>query len=204
MRKFFILPFTFVVILLLGACSSNEFSADYKVKVNPFEFTNHQGEDVSLEDLKGEVWLAQFVFTNCTTVCGPMMHNMAELQDALIEEGVKDYKIVSFTVDPKNDSPEALQNYMDLFAPADESKWEMLTGYQQDTIIELAKKSFMTIVANDPNGSDQVIHGVSFILVDQQGNVVKMYNGAGEEGVPFTSYMDDIVQDVKMLSKKGK
>lgn len=203
MRKFLSLPVIFAVILLLGACSSSEFKADYKVKVNPFEFTNHKEENVSLEDLKGEVWLAQFIFTNCATVCGPMMHNMAELQDALIEEGVEDYKIVSFTVDPKNDTPEAMQNYLDLFAPADASKWQMLTGYKQDTIIELAKKSFMTLVANDPNGSNQVIHGVSFILVDQEGNVVKMYNGAGEEGVPFTDYMDDIVSDVKFLSKKG-
>lgn len=203
MRKIFILPFIFAVILLLGACSSGEFKADYKVKVNPFEFTNQKEQDVSLEDLKGEVWLAQFVFTNCITVCGPMMHNMAELQDALIEEGVEDYKIVSFTVDPQNDTPKEMQNYLELFAPADESKWEMLSGYKQDTIIELAKKSFMTIVANDPNGSDQVIHGVSFILVDQEGNVVKMYNGAGEEGLPFSNYMDDIVQDVKMLSKQG-
>lgn len=203
MRKIFTLPFIFAVILLLGACSSNDFKGDYKVKVNPFEFTNQKEEDVSLEDLKGEVWLAQFIFTNCTTVCGPMMHNMAVLQDGLIEEGVEDYKIVSFTVDPRTDTPEKLQEYLELFAPTDESKWEMLTGYRQETIMELAKKSFMTIVADDPNGSDQVIHGVSFILVDQAGNVVKMYNGAGEEGVAFTDYVDDIVQDVKMLSKQG-
>lgn len=203
MRKFLSLPLLFSVIFLLGACSSDGFKADFKEPVKPFTFTNQDEEEVSLDDLKGEVWLAQFVFTNCTTVCGPMMHNMAELQDALIEEGVEDYKIVSFTVDPAFDKPAVLQKYLDNFAPSDPTKWEMLTGYKQAEIIELAKKSFMTIVAPAQEGDDQVTHGVSFILVDQEGNVVKMYNGAGSVKEPFLDYMDDIVQDVKALIKQG-
>lgn len=202
MRKFFMLPLVFIFTIILSACSSNEFKADYNLEIKPFTFTNHHNEVVSLEDLKGDVWLAQFVFTNCTTVCGPMMHNMAELQDALIEEGVEDYKVVSFTVDPAVDSPEILGDYLDVFAPADESKWEMLTGYKQNEIIELAKKSFYTMVADDPN-SDQVIHGTSFVLVDQNGYTVKLYDGAGTPEEPFKNHMDDIVADMKALIKKG-
>lgn len=202
MRKFLLVPVLFVVMLILSACSSDGFKADYKLEVKPFTFTNHEGEEVSLDDLKGDVWLAQFVFTNCTTFCGPMMHNMAELQDALIEEGIEDYKIVSFTVDPKVDSPEVLKDYLEVFAPKDESKWEMLTGFKQDEIIELAKKSFYTMVANDPN-SDQVVHGGSFILVDQNGNTVKLYDGVGTPEEPFADKIDDIVKDMKALIKRG-
>ncbi len=202
MRKFLTLPILLILVLILSACSSNDFKPDYKLEIKPFAFTNHQGKEVTLDDLKGDVWIAQFVFTNCTSICGPMMHNMAELQDALIHEGVEDYKIVSFTVDPKVDSPEVLQDYLNTFAPADDSKWEMLTGYKQDEIIELAKKSFYTMVANDPN-SDQVVHGGSFILVDQNGNTVKLYDGAGTPEEPFKDYMDDIVEDVKLLIQKG-
>lgn len=203
MRNFLKLPLVLVVILLLSACSS-EFKADYKLDVEPFAFTNQHNEEVKLDDLKGEVWLAQFVFTNCTSVCGPMMHNMAELQDALIAEGIEDYKIVSFSVDPAVDDPQALQDYLDMYAPTDESKWEMLTGYKQETIMEIAKKSFATIVAPAPEGTDQVTHGVSFALVNQEGQTVKLYNGKGEEDNPFKDYMDDIVKDVKALIKQGE
>jgi protein SCO1 len=196
MHKFFRTSFIVLIVLILGACSGNEFKPDYKLKIEPFTFTNQHNEEVSLDDLKGEVWLAQFVFTNCTTVCGPMMVNMANLQDELIKEKVENYKIVSFTVDPAVDSPEVLQGYLDVFAPSDESKWEMLTGYKQDEIAEIAKKSFATIVADDPN-SDQVTHGVNFALVNQEGLVVKLYNG--NDDVPF----EDIVKDMKALIKQG-
>lgn len=196
MHKFFRTSFIVLIVLILGACSGSEFKPDYKLKIEPFTFTNQHNEEVSLDDLKGEVWLAQFVFTNCTTVCGPMMVNMANLQDELIKEKVEDYKIVSFTVDPAVDSPEVLQGYLDVFAPSDESKWEMLTGYKQDEIAEIAKKSFATIVADDPN-SDQVTHGVNFALVNQEGLVVKLYNG--NDDVPY----DEIVEDMKALIKQG-
>ena len=202
MRNFLKLPVVFVLVLILSACS-DEFKADYKLEIEPFAFTNQHEEEVTLDDLKGEVWLAQFVFSNCTSVCGPMMHNMAELQDALIAEDVEDYKIVSFTVDPAFDDPQTLQTYLDQFAPTDPSKWEMLTGYRQEKIMEIAKKSFATIVIPATEDSDQVTHGVSFILVDQEGRSVKLYNGTGEEDKPFKDYMDDIVKDMQALIKQG-
>ena len=101
MRKLVKLPYVLLILLVLSACSSGGFKADHKYKIEPFEFTNQHNEKVSLDDLKGKVWLAQFVFTTCTSVCGPMMFHMAELQDDLIKNGVEDYKIVSFTVDPE-------------------------------------------------------------------------------------------------------
>lgn len=201
MRNILKLSLGLFLVFILSACS-NEFKADYKLEIEPFAFTNQHNEEVALDDLKGEVWLAQFVFTNCTSVCGPMMFNMAELQDALIEEKVEDYKIVSFTVDPAVDDPKALANYLDQYEPKDESKWEMLTGYKQTEIAEIAKKSFATLVVDDPN-SDQVTHGVNFALVNQAGQVVKLYNGTGDADSPFKDYMDDIVKDMKALIKQG-
>ena len=91
MCNFLKLPVVFVLVLILSACS-DEFKADYKLEIEPFAFTNQHEEEVTLDDLK-VTWLAQFVFSNCTSVCGPMMHNMAELQDALIAEDVEDYRI---------------------------------------------------------------------------------------------------------------
>lgn len=196
MRKLFRLPIALLFVLVLGACSGGGFKAEHKYKIEPFAFTNQHDKEVTLDDLKGEVWLAQFVFSNCTTVCGPMMVNMANLQDQLIDEKIEDYKIVSFSVDPKFDTPEVLTTYLDDYNPTDETKWEMLTGYTQEEIASIANKSFKTVVIDDPN-SDQVTHGTSFYLVNQEGEVVKTYSGNSD--VPF----DEIAQDMKSLIKTG-
>jgi len=195
MRKKFYLSSIIMLLLLLSACSMGGFKADHKYKIAPFEFTNQHNEKVSLDELKGTVWIAQFVFTNCTTVCLPMMANMTDLQQMLEDEGVEDYKIVSFSVDPKYDTPEILQEYLDTFDPVDESKWEMLTGYSQKTIENFAINSFKTFVSKTP-GVDQVTHGTSFSLIDKDGVSVKTYNGA--ENVPY----EEIVKDMKALIKE--
>ncbi|WP_213423033.1 SCO family protein [Bhargavaea massiliensis] len=182
--------------LVLGACNAGKFEGDFSWEVKPFEYTNQHGEKVSLEDLKGQPWLAQFVFTNCNSVCPPMMFNMAEVQDHLAKAGIEDYKIVSFSVDPKYDTPEKLQEYLDTFEVADQAKWEMLTGYTQEEISDLSVKSFKLPVIDDPN-SDQVTHGTSFFLVDQEGNAVKSYDGYME--VPH----DLIVEDMEALIEAG-
>lgn len=195
MRKKLFLSSMMIVMLLLSACSMGGFKADHKYKIDPFEFTNQHHEQVSLDDLKGTVWIAQFVFTNCDTVCLPMMANMTDLQKMLHDEGVEDYKIVSFSIDPKNDTPEALQEYLDTFDPIDQSKWEMLTGYSQETIENLAISSFKTFVSKAP-GEDQVVHGTAFSLINKDGMSVKTYNGA--EDVPY----EEIVKDMKALIKE--
>ncbi|BAQ11096.1 sco1 family electron transport protein [Bacillus sp. OxB-1] len=191
------LPILFILMLLVSACSGpGGFKADHKYEVPPFEYTNQNGEKVSLDDLKGHVWLAQFVFTNCTSVCPPMMMNMAKIEEDLEKAGVEDYKIVSFSVDPKVDTPEKLQEYLELFNVKDESRWEMLTGYTMEEIAALAMKSFKTVVADIPD-DDQVLHGTTFALVNQEGQVVKLYSGVEE--VPF----DQIEKDVEALIKEG-
>jgi protein SCO1 len=195
MRKKIFLSSMMLLMVLLSACSMGGFKADHKYKIDSFEFTNQHHEKVSLNDLKGTVWIAQFIFTNCETVCLPMMANMADLQQMLHDEGVEDYKIVSFSVDPDYDTPEALQEYLDMFDPVDQSKWEMLTGYSQETIENLAIGSFKTIVSKTP-GVDQVTHGTSFSLIDKNGVSVKTYSGT--ENVPY----EEIVEDMKALIKE--
>lgn len=182
-------------LLFIAACSSG-FKPDHEYSIQPFEFTNQDGDTVSLDDLKGEVWLAQFIFTNCTTVCPPMMSNMGDLQGMLEREGVEDYKIVSFSVDPDHDTPEKLKQYLEQFGMPDESKWIMLTGYKIDEINKLSVAGFKMPVAEIKN-SDQVVHGSRFGLVNQDGKVVKTYSGAEE--VPY----DQIVKDMKALIKQG-
>jgi len=160
-----------------------------------FSYTNQQNETISLNDIKGTPTLVNFIFTNCDTVCPPMTYNMTEIQAAIESEGIENYQIVSFSVDPENDTPEALSEFMGSYT-LNEEKWDFLTGYSQDEIAEVARQSFQSLVVNEPD-TDQVIHGTSFYLVDQEGTVVKDYNGISD--VPI----DEIVADVKAVGEES-
>ncbi len=173
-------------LMFLAACGADA--------VEDFNYTDHRGEQLSTQQLEGTPWLATFVFTNCETVCPPMTFNMADLQKELEANGLSDYKIVAFSVDPKEDTPEKMQEYLSHYPIPDESKWHLLTGYSQDEIAEFATDNFKSLVKNDPN-SDQVIHGTSFYLVDQKGEVVGNYDGF--EQVPTA----EIIEDMQELSQ---
>ncbi|MGD7021256.1 SCO family protein [Rossellomorea vietnamensis] len=194
-KKMVLLSFVLIAAAFLAGCGNGGFKADHNWLVQDFSYTNQNNETVSLDDLKGKVWLADFIFTNCETVCPPMTYNMTLLQEKLQEKGIEDYQIVSFSVDPEVDTPEALSEYISKY-DADTSKWDLVTGYTQDHISKFAEKSFKSLVADDPN-TDQVVHQTSFYLVNQEGRTVKSYSGYEE--VPF----DQIALDIEALIKEG-
>ncbi|MFC9539828.1 SCO family protein [Lysinibacillus sp. NPDC056959] len=179
---------------VLAACGSYKFEPEMNIEVQDFSVTNQNNEKVSLNDLKGKPWLAMFIFTNCNTICPPMTYNMTEVQKALKDKGLEDYQIVAFSVDPEVDKPEVLTNYLKTYSVPDASKWQLLTGYEQKYIEQFARKSFNSLVKNDPN-SDQVVHMSSYYLVDADGMVVKDYDGTTD--VP----VETIVADMKALTK---
>lgn len=172
--------------MILSACGSEN--------IESFAYSDQKGEKISLESLKGTPWLATFIFTSCDTVCPPMTFNMVQIQEQLAAEGIEDYKIVAFSVDPKKDSPEKLKEYLSNFDVPDESKWHLLTGYTQEEIIIFAKDNFKTFVKDDPK-SEEIIHGTSFYLMDKEGVIVNNYDGFKD--VPI----DQIRSDLKKLIK---
>lgn len=167
------------LMLLLTACSSYQFKADTDWDIENFTMTNHRGETITNEDLAGKPYLAMFMFTSCVTVCSPMTYNMTQIQQELVDNNVEDYHIVGFSVDPSVDTPEKLTEYLNFYEVPDESKWHLLTGYDEAFISQFAKSSFKTLVQDDPN-SDQVIHAVTFFLVDENGVAIKNYRGYAE------------------------
>ncbi|GAA0348453.1 SCO family protein [Bacillus carboniphilus] len=179
------------VVILVTGCSG-EIPNKMDIEVSDFSFTNQDGETVTLESLEGKVWIADFIFTNCTTVCMPMTFNMSKLQEMVKEEGLENVEFVSFSVDPNYDSPEVLKAYAEQFE-VDFSNWNFLTGYSQKEIINFAKESFITLVIPAPEGDDQVSHGTAFSLVDQTGKVVQQYSGSAE--VPY----ETIIEHIKIL-----
>lgn len=182
-----------VSLILLSACGGSGIKDPLNYHIEDFTFTDHEGEKFGLEDLQGKVWVADFIFTNCTTICLPMTHNMAKLQKMVKEEGIENIQFVSFSVDPEIDSPEVLKEYGEGF-DLDFSNYHFLTGYKQAFIETFALENFKTLVKK-PENEDQVIHQSYFFLVDQKGTIMKLYPGA--EGIPF----EDIVSDIKALQK---
>ncbi|MBP2243375.1 protein SCO1/2 [Cytobacillus eiseniae] len=178
-------------LLILVSCSEKPiFEGEYEWELQEFSAVNQDNEKVSRDDLIGEAWLANFVFTQCTTVCQPMTANMAKLQQKLNEEKVK-FNIISFSVDPERDKPEILKEYGDRYE-ADYSTWNFLTGYSEDEIKMIAK-NFKTLAERE-EGTDQFIHSTKIFLINGEGKIVKGYNGID---VPY----DEIINDMKSLNK---
>lgn len=173
--------------MLLTACGNEPLPQE---TIDDFTFTNQNNQNFGTDDLKGHVWIADFIFTNCHTVCQPMTIEMALLQQDLKEKGF-DVQFVSFTVDPTTDTPKQLRKYIRDFTD-DLSNWHLLTGYTQEDIEVFAREQFKTIVQK-PASSSQVIHGINFYLVDQTGQVIGDYNYIDP------TYSERLLEDIKKL-----
>lgn len=182
------------MILFLGACNKLPIETDMSEKVADFSFTTQDNETLSRNDLNGEWWIADFIFTNCETVCLPMTHNMANLQEEL-ESKDMNIQFVSFSVDPDYDTPDVLKAYGDSYE-ANYETWSFLTGYDFKQIKELSIKSFRAPLKM-PDRGDQVMHDTRFFLVDPEGKVVKGYDGLD------SSSSDKIIDDLMKLQEEG-
>jgi protein SCO1/2 len=132
----------------------------------PFELFSHRGQVVSSQTLKGKVYVANFIFTTCRTVCPLMTARMVQLQRALREAPVE---FISFSVDPRNDTAEALRRYAESWAP-DESRWQLLVTDER-SLAAVAGGFHITARPNEPGAVDAVMHSSVFVVVDGSGAV---------------------------------
>ena len=167
-----------LLALMLTGCN---FYQEEGPIIQPFEFTNQHGEPFGSDQLAGKVWVADFIFTNCETVCPPMTIAMADLQEELKSQGLE-VELVSFSVDPAVDTPEALKAYVENFTE-DQSNWHLLTGYAQEEIEEFALEEFQTLV-HKPSETDQVLHGVNFYVVNPEGMLIDEFSFADPDLIP--------------------
>ncbi|AGK54572.1 SCO family protein [Bacillus sp. 1NLA3E] len=190
-RKRYGLILVLLLSVILTSCGQKEIKNAKNWPLQDFTYTDQDGKTFGLSDLKGKVWVSDFIFTTCVDVCMPMTANMAKLQTKLKDEGIKNVELVSFSVDPAVDNPEQLKMFSKNFN-ADLKNWHFLTGYKQEEIEQFALKNYKTIVKK-PVNEDQVIHGTDFYLIDKNGTIVKYYNGLEE--IPFK----EIINDIKTL-----
>jgi len=171
-------------------------------KVPPFEFTNQDGKLINNSFYEGKVYVVEFFFTTCPTICPIMNENMLKIQNEFY--GNLDFGIASFSINPKHDTHEILKEYAKSHG-ATSQNWNFLTG-EQDEIYELANTGFTLYAGEDSNAEGGFEHSGMFALVDKKGNIrsrldeygnpIAFYDGLDPKGV------QQIKEDIKILLKE--
>ncbi|GHB42895.1 SCO family protein [Mongoliitalea lutea] len=172
---------------ILGHSYINEFEMEGKMvkdtiyhKIADFSFINQEGQAISNSDVAGKVYVADFFFTTCPTICPTMKAQMLR-----VYEEFKDYpnfQILSHTIDPIHDTQEVLKEYAGRIGVENASTWHFLTG-DQEKIFEIGQTSYLTTAMEDQNEPGGYLHSGAFILIDQQGRIRGLYDGTKEDQV---------------------
>jgi protein SCO1/2 len=150
--------------------------------VPDFSLTERSGSAVSLAELRGKIWIADFIYTTCTDTCPLQTATLAKLQQ---EYGGKlGVQLVSISVDPERDTPEVLTQYAEKYQ-ADARRWYFLTG-PRDRIMELIQQGFhLAVMSAPPDGvaTGAIPHSPRFVLVDKQARIRGYYDSREAEAL---------------------
>jgi len=144
-------------------------------KVPEFAFLNQDSLLITNHDYKGMVYVVDFFFTSCPTICPKMTNNMVYLQNEL--KDYEDFGIASFTINPKRDSPRILKKYTENYKITDPD-WNLLTGDRED-LYDLANAGFNIYAAENPEVPGGFEHNGFFALIDQEGYIRSRYDASG-------------------------
>jgi len=171
----------------------------YNHKIAPFSFVNQNGKTVTNKDYEGKIYVADFFFTTCQTICPKMTDNMVWLQDK-IKDNPK-VKLLSHSVFPDEDTVEVLKNYAKEKGVID-AKWNLVTGSQNE-IYKIARQSYLVVKTGKPEEMYDMVHTENFVLVDQKGRIRGFYNGLNiDKKVKDEKNLTQLLEDIEYLSEK--
>ncbi len=157
-----------------------------------FALTDQSGEGIGPGWLRGKVWVANFIFTRCTTTCPRQTARMAKLAEGLRGDLADDVRLVSFSVDPGHDTPEVLRAYAETVR-ADGRIWSFLTGPREE-IRRVGGSGFKLPIEDDAGAlGGPIIHSPTFVLVDPVGRIRGYFDGLSPEGFA------DLERDLKAV-----
>jgi protein SCO1/2 len=167
-------------------------------RIREFSFTDQSGKLYGSKDLENKIYIAEYFFTTCGTICPVMNAEMQRVQAAF--KGNNRFKILSFTVDPETDSVSQMRNYADAHG-ADPKQWHFLTGDKKD-LYKLARRSFFVLkpaeAQNQGDVGSDFIHTNYFVLVDTQKRIRGYYDGTNSKEV------DKLIKDIQKLLEEDK
>ncbi|WP_127136304.1 SCO family protein [Flagellimonas oceanensis] len=158
-------------------------------KVADFALVNQNGDTITQENYKDKIYVADFFFTTCLTICPIMTKNMTEIQDAVKDD--PNIMLLSHSVTPQIDTVAQLKRYA-LEKGVIDNKWNLVTGDKKQ-IYELARKSYLAVKNDGDGGPFDMIHTENFILVDKEKRIRGFYDGTNREEI------DKLLADIKIL-----
>ena len=165
-----------------------------KHRIADFSFTNQNGKTITQKDYEDKIYVADFFFTTCKSICPKMTTNLVDVQKAFLNN--PKVKLLSFTVMPDIDSVSVLKEYAQLNGVVD-SKWNLVTG-DKKAIYTMARKSYLAVKQGNPEEQYDMVHTENFVLVDRKKRVRGFYDGTKTEDV------DRLIEDIKWLSTRKK
>ena len=167
-------------------------------KIADFAFTNQNGKIITQKEYENKIYVADFFFTTCPTICPKMTDNMVWLQNQL--KNNPEVKLLSFSVTPDIDTPEVLKKYA-LEKRVDDSRWNLVTGDKKD-IYYLARKSYLAVKTGKQEELYDMVHTENFILVDKNKRIRGFYDGTNLDKPtddPKTKNMKQLLEDILWL-----
>ena len=165
-------------------------------KIQDFEFVNQNNVLIHSKDIEGNIWIVEYFFATCPSICPIMNEQMQRVQEAYRNDD--QIKILSFTVDPENDSVAALKQYADDHQAIDQ-KWHFFTG-DKKALYQLARQSFFLLkpaeTANVGDAGGDFIHTNNFVLIDTQKRIRGYYDGTNPQEV------DELISDIQILKSE--
>ncbi len=158
--------------------------------IKDFELINQNGDTITQKNYKDKIYVADFFFTTCATICPVMTKNMAKIQKEILNDD--DIMLLSHTVTPKIDTVAQLKRYA-IEKGVNDTKWNLVTGDKKQ-IYDLARKSYLAVKATG-DGDYGMIHTENFILIDKEKRVRGTYDGTSDEEIK------ELLEDIRILKE---
>lgn len=163
-------------------------------KIADFKLVNQNGDTVTQDDYKDKIYIADFFFTTCLTICPVMTDHMIQIQEKIRND--EDVLLLSHTVFPVADSVSVLKKYAEEKGVIDE-KWNLVTGDKKQ-IYELARKSYLATKSTGDGGPYDMIHTENFVLVDKNRQIRGFYDGTDPEAI------EQLMHDLEVLKAESR
>jgi len=161
-------------------------------KIADFSLVNQNGVTITQEDYNDKIYVADFFFTTCQTICPIMTDHMREIQDELKND--TDIMLLSHSVTPEIDSVEQLKRYAQLKG-VDDTKWNLVTGDKKQ-IYKLARQSYMAVKTAGSGDQYDMIHTENFMLIDKKRQIRGFYDGTDPKDI------ERLLEDISVLKKE--
>jgi protein SCO1/2 len=162
-------------------------------KIPDFTFTSQLNKTITQTDFEGKIYVADFFFTSCPTICPKMTKNMLIVQEKFKDEDR--FRILSHSIDTRNDDPKRLFEYGSRYG-INSKKWLLVTG-NRDSIYQIGEKSYFSFIAEDNTEPGGYVHQGYFLLIDENKLIRGVYDGTVEEEVK------KLMKDIAILLKEN-